>query len=75
MTLRETIKQANIYTPIFDNCPKEDEESYKQCEFGCSYLMTSYADAERHYLFLGHGGKPTLSKRKIKKKVTNKVVV
>jgi len=29
--------------------PEGNTKIYKKCRFGCSYLLTSYAEALRHY--------------------------
>lgn len=59
-TLNEMLKQKNKNTKFH----RPGNVFRKKCDFGCNYVMTSFADAERHYMFMGHSGKPKIEKRK-----------
>lgn len=45
------------------NVPIASLRLHKQFEFGCKVILTSHAEAVRHYLFMNHKGKPSIGKR------------
>lgn len=63
--VKESTINGNKEVPSLDHSlPSKGDKVFKQCEFGCNYVMTSHADAVRHYLFMGHPRPPNMAKRK-----------
>ena len=47
----------------------------QQCEYGCKYTHTSYAEACRHYVLMSHPAKPQIQQRKRQKKIHKHIQV
>ena len=71
-TLNEVLFESKITKdtePTLDHTlPSMKRDTLKLCEYGCKYVMTSYADAKRHYLLMDHPSIPNMAKRNMNRK-------